>query len=397
MSNYTQAKPLAPRQIQIIQDCVPILELLDIRLGDKFYKRLVKKHASLKPYFNETNNKLLRQPRAFAYTILMYAKHIEDLTPLQVLLNRIVSRHIGLQVKPEQYALLGEVFVETMVDLFPPGFADSEFKEAWTVAYANLASMLINAERVEYSKKQWDGFREFRVTRLTTECCDTKSFYITPVDGEPIPMPKRGQYLCMRWHLPNEKMETTRIYSISEFPKDNEYRLTVRYIPGGKVSGYIHNELQVGDSVFAGPPCGDCCYESRDSDMVVLAGGNGIAALMPVIEGGLQENRNVKLLFSNRTTDSRAFGELLRTYKKVYGDRFAVIEYLSRRRAIDPVDVYYRRSLTLEDLDFITPQHDVYLIGPRSYMIMIDDYLSAKKIQFKMDYYGPTVLNYKLE
>lgn len=61
--------------------------------------------------------------------------------------------------------------------------------------------------------------------------------------------------------------------------------------------------------------------------MVVLAGGNGIAALMPVIEAGLQECRNVKLLFSNRSTDSRSFGELLRTYKKTYGDRFEVVEF----------------------------------------------------------------------
>ncbi|EER30456.1 conserved hypothetical protein [Candida tropicalis MYA-3404] len=397
MSRYFETKPLTARQIEIIHQSIPILESLDIRLGEKFYKRVVRRYDNLKPYFNETNTKLLRQPRAFAYTILMYAKYIEDLSPLQELLNRIISRHIGLQVKPEQYPLLGEVFIETMADLFPPGVADDEFKEAWATAYGNLSNMLIEAERVEYAKKAWDGFKEFRVTKFNVECCDTKSIFITPIDGKPIPKPRRGQYLCMRWHLPNEKLEKTRIYSISEFPKENEYRLTVRHIPGGQVSGYIHNQLQVGDVVYAGPPCGDCCYESRKSDMVVLAGGNGIAALMPVIEAGLQECRNVKLLFSNRSTDSRSFGELLRTYKKTYGDRFEVVEFLSRGRAVDPVGQYYRRSLTLEDLDFITAEHDVYLIGPRSYMIMIDDYLSRRNIPFKMDYYGPTELNYRLE
>ena len=30
------------------------------------------------------------------------------------------------------------------------------------------------------------------------------------------------------------KHEITREYSISEYPKNNEYRITVRYIPGGK-------------------------------------------------------------------------------------------------------------------------------------------------------------------
>lgn len=207
MSRYFETKPLTPRQIEIIHASIPILELLDIRLGEKFYKRVVRKYDNLKPYFNETNTKLLRQPRAFAYTILMYAKYIEDLSPLQELLNRIISRHIGLQVKPEQYPLLGEVFIETMADLFPPGVADDEFKEAWATAYGNLSNMLIEAERVEYAKKAWDGFKEFRVTKFNVECCDTKSIFITPIDGKPIPKPRRGQYLCMRWHLPNEKLE----------------------------------------------------------------------------------------------------------------------------------------------------------------------------------------------
>ena len=59
-----------------------------------------------------------------------------------------------------------------------------------------------------------------------------------------------------------EKHEITREYSISEYPKNNEYRITVRYIPGGKVSNYIHNNINVGDIVYSGPPCGDCVYES---------------------------------------------------------------------------------------------------------------------------------------
>lgn len=74
-----------------------------------------------------------------------------------------------------------------------------------------------------------------------------------------------------------------------------------------------------------------------------------------------------------------------------------MVEFLSQGRAIDPVDHLFRRSLTLEDLDFITPEHDMYLIGPRRYMLMIDDYLTERKIQFKMDYYGLTEINHKLE
>lgn len=193
----------------------------------------------------------------------------------------------------------------------------------------------------------------------------------------------------MRWLLPGEKHEITREYSISEYPKNNEYRITVRYIPGGKVSNYIHNNINVGDIVYSGPPCGDCVYESSLKNLVFLAGGNGVTALLPMIEAGLTEGRQVKLLYSNRSTDSRSFGKLFQSYKLQYGDRFQVVEFLSRGRTIDPIDKFYRRSLTLEDLDFIVPEDDVYLIGPRTYMKMIEDYLKDRNITVKLDYFGP--------
>ncbi|EMG49246.1 YHB1 Flavohemoprotein [Candida maltosa Xu316] len=387
-SNY-QYQELTPDQLRLITECIPIMEDLNLTLGSKFYRRTTRRHPHLQSYFNETHHKLLRQPRAFIFTLIMFAKNIHDLTPLRDVIRRIVSKHVGLQVKPDHYPLLGDVLIETLCDMFPYHMVDDKFKTTWSIVYANLASLLIGFEKEEYDGKAWDGFKEFRVTKVEMECEETKSMYITPVDGMRIPEPKRGQYLCMRWKLPGCKFEKSRVYSISEFPKENEYRVTVRYIPGGQVSGYIHKSLKVGDSVFAGPPCGCCYYESGEKDLVVLAGGNGISALIPVIEAGLEECRNVKLLYSNRSTETRSFGELLKQYKRSYGDKFHVVEYMSRGRHVDPIDEACGRSLTLEDLDFITKKHEVYLIGPRGYMKMIEDYLSARNIKPKMDYFGP--------
>ena len=78
-----------------------------------------------------------------------------------------------------------------------------------------------------------------------------------------------------------------------------------------------------------------------------------------------------------------------RDLKQKYGDQLEVVEYLSRRRVIDPIDKYYRRSLTVEDLDFIVPEDDVYLIGPRTYMKMIEDYLKGRGVNVTLDYFGP--------
>jgi nitric oxide dioxygenase len=373
----------------MIKDSVPILGHIHVQLAEKFYRRLFKQYPEFKDYFNTTNQKLLRQPRIFIHTLVKVAENVDNFEQLEEDFQRIASKHVGLQVRPDHYPKMGEVMVNTICDLFPKEMVDDEFREAWEMTYDKMANMLINLEAEEYATKAWFGFKEFKVTRLQRECIESISFYIAPVDGKPIPKPKRGQYLCMRWQLPGAKNEISRVYSISEYPKGNEYRFTVRYIPGGQISAHIHNNLKIGDTVFVAPPCGSCYYESSPRDLVMLAGGNGITALLSMIEAGLEDGRNVRLLYSNRSPDSRSFGPMLREYKRIYQDRFHITEFISRARYLDPIDQYNNRSLTLEDLDFITPEHDVYLIGPRSYMKMVEDYLTERNIKVKLDYFGP--------
>ncbi|EER33842.1 conserved hypothetical protein [Candida tropicalis MYA-3404] len=384
-----ETQPISPTQIQMIKDSVPILDHVHVQLAEKFYKRLFKRYPEFKVYFNTTNQKLLRQPRILIHTLIKVAENIDNLSGIQEEFERIASKHVGLQVRPDHYPKFGDVLIDTICDLFPREMVDDEFREAWQMAYDKMASILIGLESDEYSTKAWFGFKEFRVTKLQRECIESISFYITPVDGKQIPKPKRGQYLCMRWQLPGHENEISRVYSISEYPKGNEYRFTVRYIPGGQISGHIHSNLKIGDIVHVAPPCGSCYYEKSSKDLVMLAGGNGITALLSMIEAGLEDGRNVKLLYSNRSPDSRSFGPMLREYKRIYPDQLQIVEFISRARYIDPIDQYNNRSLTLEDLDFITPEHDVYLIGPRSYMKMVEDYLTERNVKVKLDYFGP--------
>ena len=119
----------------------------------------------------------------------------------------------------------------------------------------------------------------------------------------------------MRWKFPGEKQERLREYTISEFPKNNEYRITVRYIPGGKVTTYIHEKLAVGDIVQVSPRV-VIVITARQRNMVMLAGGNGVVALAPMIEKGLAEGRKVKFLYSNRSTETRSFGQFLEISSK---------------------------------------------------------------------------------
>ena len=138
------------------------------------------------------------------------------------------------------------------MDQFPKEFVDQEFVEAWTMAFRILANILINIEVREYQDKPWYGFKAFRVTRLQPECVGTKSFSLPQL------MERQFQSLnvvstCVCGGSSQVKTgEVKRVHDIG-IPQNNEYRITVRYIPGGKVTTYIHEKLAVGDIVQVSP------------------------------------------------------------------------------------------------------------------------------------------------
>lgn len=388
MTDLFESKELTSRQIQIILESVPLLEHSGDILVDKFYSKFIKGNQ---PYFNMTHMKLKRQPKVLLFAIIQYAKNIENLTPLLGFVKKIVSKHVGLQIPSNLYVLAGDCLIQSMIEILPPTItSDDEFIQSWTIAYGNLAKILIDLESFEYSIRPWLGFKKFKITKIISECEDVKSIYFTPLEENfLIAIPKRGQYLSIRWKLPGIK-ETSREYSISEFPKTNEYRISIRYIPGGKISTYIHKSLKIGDILNVSSPNGIFTYQNVDQkDVVLLAGGIGITGLLPILEGALEDNRNVTLLYSNRTSESRSFGGLLKHYKKIYSNQLNIIEFFSRNKVSDPIGKFYKRSLTIQDLDFITPNHDVYAIGPRTYMNMINDHLTEQGINVKLDYFGP--------
>ncbi|RLV92404.1 Flavohemoprotein [Spathaspora sp. JA1] len=390
MTQQYESKQLTPEQIKIILSTVPILEQAGETLTQKFYQRMIGNYDEVKPFFNETDQKLLRQPKILAFALLNYAKNIEDLAPLTAFVKQIVAKHVGLQVKAEHYPIVGTCLIETMIELLPAEVANDQFIEAWSTAYGNLAKLLIDLEADEYNKQPWNEFKEFSVTKIEDECEEVKSIYFKPIDGK-IGIPKRGQYVCIRWKLPNAEFEKSREYSISQYPQENEYRISVRKLPDGQISGYIHETLKTGDIIKVAPPAGNFVYEEGDNDVVLVAGGIGITPLVSILEQALADGRNVNLLYANRTVNSRAFGEFLKERKQQYGDKLNVIEYFSDEKVEekDAVDQVENRMITTKDLEFINgDKHDVYLLGPRPFMRFVRDNLEKKNIAVKLEYFG---------
>jgi NAD(P)H-flavin reductase len=81
-----------------------------------------------------------------------------------------------------------------------------------------------------------------------------------------------------------------RSYSIASVPRlDKHIQLHVRRLPQGRVSGWIHEELQIGQSVEIRGPSGDCIYvPSKPEQPLLLVGtGTGLAPLYGILRDAL--------------------------------------------------------------------------------------------------------------
>jgi phenol hydroxylase P5 protein len=115
-----------------------------------------------------------------------------------------------------------------------------------------------------------------------------------------------GQYVNIA--LP--KVDGSRAFSIANPPSiDDEVTLHVRLVPGGAATSYIHNELQVGDSIELSGPYGQFFVRTSDEkDTIFIAGGSGLSSpesmILDMLENGstkqiylFQGARNVAELY----------------------------------------------------------------------------------------------------
>lgn len=123
-----------------------------------------------------------------------------------------------------------------------------------------------------------------------------------------------GQYLAVTALLDGKIY--TRPYSLASSPRDslkNEYRIAVKRVEGGIVSGVILDTWEVGTSVTASAPLGDFTYEPlRDASTVIgIAGGSGITpfrSLAKAIAEG-DEDCALTLLYGSRTLADAVFSD----------------------------------------------------------------------------------------
>ncbi|WP_181802035.1 ferredoxin--NADP reductase [Streptomyces shenzhenensis] len=208
------------------------------------------------------------------------------------------------------------------------------------------------------------GFHPLRVTRVVDETPDTRTFAL---DAR---FPYRaGQFLTFK------VCGTLRSYSMSSSPDtDAEVCVTVKRVPDGLVSGWLHDWLKPGDVLEASGPSGSFCLR-EDADkrpLVAYAGGSGITPVFSVVKSALATTRReVRLLSAHQNGGSAIFRGALDALAARHPGRLSLCHHLDDRDGL----------VTAEEIGALaTERADYYVCGPEPFMALVEDTLAAHRV-----------------
>lgn len=389
-TNMPARKELSTEQIGLIKATVPALVEHGLEITTLFYNTTLEKNPSLKEIFNVTHQADLSQPKALTSALFAYATYIDNIAVLATAVDRICNKHCSLNVKPDHYVVVGENLIWAMGQVVKG--LTPEMVEAWTIAYWQLAYIMIDAEAKLYKDGAsqpggWSGFRKFQIAdkkyENTAETICT--FTLKPVDCGKLPPFKPGQYIGINVMVPQLGYCQIRQYSLSDAPHSDHYCISVKKDlgsnghPPGMVSNQLH-ALTTGSEVELTMPYGiftlDC---TATTPVVMVSAGVGLTPLIGMLHSLLEQEeqtdkpinkRPITFIHSTRDSQVHAMREYINQVITNYPHAQKVIFY-SKPQSTDEAGKAYDHASRIDwglIKSHLKPDADYYLCGPLTFM-----------------------------
>ena len=125
---------------------------------------------------------------------------------------------------------------------------------------------------------------------MIDETADTRSFVL---DVPPALAARfayvAGQFCTFRATIGGEPI--VRCYSMSSSPETGDpFTVTVKRVPGGKMSNWMNDTLAPGDTIDVMPPAGRFVLRAAETPIVAFAGGSGITPVLSIIKTALADH-----------------------------------------------------------------------------------------------------------
>ena len=159
----------------------------------------------------------------------------------------------------------------------------------------------------------WPGFRSVKITATHQESADVRSFELAADDGTALPPAVAGQYIVVRLRPKPGAPAVVRNYSLCGAPGAATYLIAVKD-ERGLASGFLHDNVHVGDSIEISAPRGSFTLAPSTTPVVLLSAGVGVtpmlAMLNAVVATDYKSTRDVWWLHSARNKAYHSFAGL---------------------------------------------------------------------------------------
>jgi ferredoxin-NADP reductase len=167
---------------------------------------------------------------------------------------------------------------------------------------------------------------------------------------------------------------------------DDEFRITVKRVPGGVVSTWLTEQVAEGDVLDTTCPAGVFTLGAGTGDIIGYAGGSGITPVFSLIKAALATtDRRIRLLYANREAEATIFRAELDALAAQHPDRLEVVHHLDTDSGFVEAG---------QIAPYADAAADHYICGPTPFMDLVESTLAAHAVtaeQIHIERFGPAV------
>ncbi|WP_027960682.1 hybrid-cluster NAD(P)-dependent oxidoreductase [Halomonas halodenitrificans] len=183
---------------------------------------------------------------------------------------------------------------------------------------------------------------------------------------------KPGQFVTLELEIEGEQV--MRSYTISSSPSvPYSFSITVKRLPGGKVSNWLHENLKAGEKLAVHGPVGNFNIIDYPAEKVLfLSGGVGVTPLMSMTRWLFDTNADVDLEFIHSARAPRDViyhRELMHMFSRIPEFKLHVV--CENKSDIGEAWDGYRGYLSQAMLELMAPDYrerEIFCCGPTPYM-----------------------------
>lgn len=227
---------------------------------------------------------------------------------------------------------------------------------------ASAASVVSGASSGLADKRK---YHPLTVARIVRETSDARSIvFEIPRHLRAVFEYQSGQFLTLE--VEHEGGKLRRCYSLASSPAcEEEHKVTVKRVQGGRVSNWLNEHLREGDVLSVLPPEGRFVLGKGAAPLMLFAGGSGITPVISLAKTALATTgRSVRMLYANRDVSSVIFASELEALARRYPGRFEPVH------RFDDVHGFVEAAVVRGVVTSLDAES--YLCGPAPFMSTIE-------------------------